>query len=163
LKYITTLLHGGAIATACLLAFGLSNTVAVGGTGSDAQVEGYKVLSMNEYVPNQRLGWYGYAPGAHPSFYHSWYLEPKGALCHVVMDEAGIGKDASLNKDDGNLLILDALRFGLWLRLRVNFPVAGVDLAHWISRPILQPRGVVFHAQGFAREALRALKYLHNR
>jgi hypothetical protein len=30
---------------------------------------------VHEYVPNQRLGWYGYAPGAQPSFYHSWYLE----------------------------------------------------------------------------------------
>jgi hypothetical protein len=26
---------------------------------------------VHEYVLNQRLGWYGYAPGAKPSFYHS--------------------------------------------------------------------------------------------
>src|ERR1700733_7796806 len=35
---------------------------------------------VHEYVVNQRLGWYGYAPGAKPSFYHSWYLEPRGAM-----------------------------------------------------------------------------------
>jgi hypothetical protein len=29
---------------------------------------------VHEYVLNQRLGWYGYVPGAEPSFYHSWYL-----------------------------------------------------------------------------------------
>src|SRR5258708_7433969 len=50
---------------------------------------------VHEYVLNQRLGWYGYVPGAKPSFYHSWYLEPEGAMCHVVMDEAGVGKDAA--------------------------------------------------------------------
>jgi hypothetical protein len=50
---------------------------------------------VHEYVPNQRLGWYGYAPGTTPSFYHSWYLEPRGAMCLVVMDEAGVGKDAA--------------------------------------------------------------------
>jgi hypothetical protein len=26
-------------------------------------------------------------PGAKPSFYHSWNLEPEGTMCHVVMDE----------------------------------------------------------------------------
>ncbi|MDB5975919.1 MAG: Polyketide cyclase/dehydrase [Nevskia sp.] len=60
---------------------------------------------VHEYVPNQRLGWYGYAPGAQPSFYHSWYLEPKGAMCRVVMDEAGIGKDAAgLRQSDETLM-----------------------------------------------------------
>src|ERR1700722_8857238 len=50
---------------------------------------------VHEYVLNQRLGWYGYVPGAKPNFYHSWYLEPRGAMCRVVMDEAGVGKDAA--------------------------------------------------------------------
>ena len=60
---------------------------------------------VHEYVSNQRLGWYGYAPGAKPSFYHSWYLEPQGAMCHVVMDEAGVGKDAAgLRKSDETLM-----------------------------------------------------------
>jgi uncharacterized protein YndB with AHSA1/START domain len=60
---------------------------------------------VHEYVPNQRLGWYGYAPGAKPSFYHSWYLEPSGAMCHVVMDEAGVGQDAAgLRKSDETLM-----------------------------------------------------------
>jgi hypothetical protein len=60
---------------------------------------------VHEYVLNQRLGWYGYAPGAEPSFYHSWYLEPEGTMCHVVMDEAGVGKDAAgLRKSDETLM-----------------------------------------------------------
>jgi hypothetical protein len=60
---------------------------------------------VHEYVSNQRLGWYGYVPGARPSFYHSWYLEPKGTMCHVVMDEAGVGKDAAgLRKSDETLM-----------------------------------------------------------
>jgi len=60
---------------------------------------------VHEYVLNQRLGWYGYVPGAKPSFYHSWYLEPRGAMCHVVMDEAGVGKDAAgLRKSDETLM-----------------------------------------------------------
>lgn len=60
---------------------------------------------VHEYVPNQRLGWYGYAPGTQPSFYHSWYLQPKGAGCHVIMDEAGIGKDAAaLRQSDETLM-----------------------------------------------------------
>jgi uncharacterized protein YndB with AHSA1/START domain len=61
--------------------------------------------TVHEFVPNQRLGWYGYAPGTKPSFYHSWYLEPKGRMCHVVMDEAGVGKDAAeLRKSDETLM-----------------------------------------------------------
>jgi hypothetical protein len=27
--------------------------------------------TVHEFVPKQRLGWFGYAPGAQPSFYHS--------------------------------------------------------------------------------------------
>jgi uncharacterized protein YndB with AHSA1/START domain len=60
---------------------------------------------VHEYLPNRRLGWYGYAPGAKPSFYHSWYLEPKGALCRVVMDESGVGADAArLRQSDETLM-----------------------------------------------------------
>jgi uncharacterized protein YndB with AHSA1/START domain len=60
---------------------------------------------VHEYVLNRRLGWYGYAPGTKPSFYHSWYLEPRGGMCQVVMDEAGIGKDAAaLLKSDETLM-----------------------------------------------------------
>ena len=60
---------------------------------------------VHEYVLNQRLGWYGYVPGAKPTFYHSWYLEPQGAMCQVVMDEAGVGKDAAaLRKSDETLM-----------------------------------------------------------
>jgi uncharacterized protein YndB with AHSA1/START domain len=60
---------------------------------------------VHEYVLNQRLGWYGYAPGTNPSFYHSWYLESKGTMCHVVMDETGVGKDAArLRQSDETLM-----------------------------------------------------------
>jgi uncharacterized protein YndB with AHSA1/START domain len=60
---------------------------------------------VHEYVPNQRLGWYGYVPGAQPSFYHSWYLQPIGGGCRVVMDEAGIGKHAAaLRQSDETLM-----------------------------------------------------------
>ena len=60
---------------------------------------------VHEYVLNQRLGWYGYAPGAKPSFYHSWYLEAEGTMCHVVTDEALVGKDAvALRTSDETLV-----------------------------------------------------------
>jgi uncharacterized protein YndB with AHSA1/START domain len=60
---------------------------------------------VHEYEPNRRLGWFGYAPGAEPSFYHSWYLQPKDGMCHVVMDEAGVGKDvAALRHSDETLM-----------------------------------------------------------
>jgi uncharacterized protein YndB with AHSA1/START domain len=60
---------------------------------------------VHEYEPNRRLGWYGYAPGTQPSFYHSWYLEPQGTMCRVVMDEAGVGKDAAgLRQSDETLM-----------------------------------------------------------
>jgi hypothetical protein len=37
--------------------------------------------------------------------YHSWYLEPEGGMCHVVMDEAGVGKDAAaLRRSDETLM-----------------------------------------------------------
>jgi hypothetical protein len=54
---------------------------------------------------DSKTSWYGYAPGTQPSFYHSWYLQPKGSRCHVVMDEAGIGKDvAALRQSDETLM-----------------------------------------------------------
>ena len=60
---------------------------------------------VHEYVLNRRLGWYGSVPGSPPSFYHSWYLEPEGTTCHVVMDEAGVGMDAAkLRKSDETLM-----------------------------------------------------------
>jgi hypothetical protein len=60
---------------------------------------------VHEYVQYTRLGWYGYAPGAQPTFYHTWFLTPQGADCMVVMDEAGIGKDAAhLRETDESLM-----------------------------------------------------------
>ncbi len=50
---------------------------------------------VNEFVPYTRIGWYGYAPGTAPSFYHTWYLKPQGDACLVVTDEVGKGNDAA--------------------------------------------------------------------
>jgi Polyketide cyclase / dehydrase and lipid transport len=49
---------------------------------------------VNEFTPYTRIGWYGYALGAAPFFYHTWYLKPRRDACRVVTDEVGKGKDA---------------------------------------------------------------------
>ena len=60
---------------------------------------------VNEFVPYTRIGWYGYAPGTAPSFYHTWYLKPRGDACMVVTDEVGKGKDAAhLRESDEGLM-----------------------------------------------------------
>jgi hypothetical protein len=60
---------------------------------------------VNEFVPYTRIGWYGYTPGAAPSFYHTWYLKPRGNACMVVTDEVGKGKDAAhLRESDEGLM-----------------------------------------------------------
>jgi uncharacterized protein YndB with AHSA1/START domain len=60
---------------------------------------------VNEFVPYTRIGWYGYAPGAEPSFYHTWFLTQTGDGCSVVTDEVGIGKDAAhLRETDESLM-----------------------------------------------------------
>jgi uncharacterized protein YndB with AHSA1/START domain len=60
---------------------------------------------VNEFVPYTRIGWYGYAPGAAPTFYHTWFLTQAGDGCHVVTDEVGMGKDAAhLRETDESLM-----------------------------------------------------------
>jgi hypothetical protein len=60
---------------------------------------------VNEFTPYTRIGWYGYAPGTARSFYHTWYLRPRGDACMVVTDEAGKGKDAAhLRESDAGLM-----------------------------------------------------------
>jgi uncharacterized protein YndB with AHSA1/START domain len=60
---------------------------------------------VNEFTPYTRIGWYGYTPGAAPTFYHTWYLKPQGAACLVVTDEVGKGKDAAhLRETDESLM-----------------------------------------------------------
>jgi Polyketide cyclase / dehydrase and lipid transport len=49
---------------------------------------------INEFVPFSRIGWFGYAPGSAPSFYHTWYLTQVGTACRVVTDEVGKGESA---------------------------------------------------------------------
>jgi hypothetical protein len=50
---------------------------------------------INEFVPFSRIGWFGYAPGTAPSFYHTWYLKAEGGGCRVVTDEVGKGESAA--------------------------------------------------------------------
>ena len=60
---------------------------------------------INEFVPHTRIGWYGYAPGTSPSFYHTWFLAPAADGCRVVTDEVGMGNDArQLRKTDESLM-----------------------------------------------------------
>jgi Polyketide cyclase / dehydrase and lipid transport len=60
---------------------------------------------INEFVPYARIGWYGYAPGAEPTFYHTWYLKPQSAACMVITDEVGKGGDAKkLRQTDEGLM-----------------------------------------------------------
>jgi uncharacterized protein YndB with AHSA1/START domain len=60
---------------------------------------------VNEFVPYTRIGWYGYAPGTAPNFYHTWFLTQSGDSCSVVTDEVGIGKDAAhLRETDEGLM-----------------------------------------------------------
>jgi uncharacterized protein YndB with AHSA1/START domain len=60
---------------------------------------------INEFVPFSRIGWYGYAPGASPAFYHTWYLQPQGGGCLAVTDEVGKGSDARhLRETDEGLM-----------------------------------------------------------
>jgi hypothetical protein len=60
---------------------------------------------VNEFTPYTRIGWYGYAPGTAPSFYHTWYLKTRGDACLVVTDEVGKGKDAvHLRETDRGLM-----------------------------------------------------------
>jgi uncharacterized protein YndB with AHSA1/START domain len=60
---------------------------------------------VNEFVPYSRIGWYGYAPGAKPTFYHTWYLSPDGSGCRTVTDEVGKGSDAThLRQTDESLM-----------------------------------------------------------
>jgi uncharacterized protein YndB with AHSA1/START domain len=60
---------------------------------------------INEFTPFSRIGWYGYAPGERPSFYHTWYLVGMGGSCRVVTDEVGRGTSAArLRETDESLM-----------------------------------------------------------
>jgi uncharacterized protein YndB with AHSA1/START domain len=60
---------------------------------------------IDEFTPFSRIGWYGYAPGEQPSFYHTWYLKPVGEGCLVATDEVGKGKSAAhLRETDESLM-----------------------------------------------------------
>lgn len=60
---------------------------------------------IREFVPFTRIGWYGYAPGTEPTFYHTWYLTRRDNGCQVVTDEVGNGHDAAnLRQTDEGLM-----------------------------------------------------------
>jgi uncharacterized protein YndB with AHSA1/START domain len=60
---------------------------------------------IHEFEPGRRVGWYGYAPGQPPAFYHTWLLTPANGGCMAVMEEAGKGKDpAQLRDTDQSLM-----------------------------------------------------------
>jgi hypothetical protein len=60
---------------------------------------------VNEFTPYTRIGWYGYAPGTAPSFYHTWYLKTRDNACLVVTDDVGKGEDAvHLRETDEGLM-----------------------------------------------------------
>jgi uncharacterized protein YndB with AHSA1/START domain len=60
---------------------------------------------VNEFIPCTRIGWYGYAPGSAPSFYHTWFLTQTADGCRVVTDEVGMGKNAAhLRETDESLM-----------------------------------------------------------
>ena len=60
---------------------------------------------INEFTPYSRIGWYGYAPGEKPSFYHTWYLTAAGESCLVVTDEVARGSSAAhLRQSDESLM-----------------------------------------------------------
>jgi hypothetical protein len=60
---------------------------------------------IHEFAPFSRLGWYGYAPGTKPTFYHTWFLARRGNGCLVVTDEVGNGPDAAnLRRTDEGLM-----------------------------------------------------------
>jgi len=60
---------------------------------------------IHEFIPFSRIGWYGYAPGTEPIFYHTWFLTPRGNACNVITDESGKGNDAvHLRETDEGLM-----------------------------------------------------------
>jgi uncharacterized protein YndB with AHSA1/START domain len=60
---------------------------------------------INEFVPFSRIGWYGYAPGETPSFYHTWFLTDTTGGCRVITDEVGRGASAKkLRETDEGLM-----------------------------------------------------------
>jgi Polyketide cyclase / dehydrase and lipid transport len=48
---------------------------------------------VQEYAPYSRLGWYGYAPGTAPAFYHTWLLQTRASGCLVNHGGSGAGQE----------------------------------------------------------------------
>ncbi|UDL94073.1 SRPBCC family protein [Lichenihabitans sp. PAMC28606] len=60
---------------------------------------------VHEFVPDSRIGWYGYTSGQAPAFYHTWYLTPAADGCMTVMEEVGKGAaPAHLRDTDEGLM-----------------------------------------------------------
>ena len=66
-----------------------------------------------EFDPFVRLGWYGYAPGEAPAFFHRWLIKPDGAGSLVITEETGIGPGAmQMRQEDEERMHRG---HGLWL------------------------------------------------
>jgi hypothetical protein len=50
--------------------------------------------TIHEFVPDNRLGWFGKGAGVDAVFYHTWLLVPAGDGCRVVTEEVVKGPDA---------------------------------------------------------------------
>lgn len=54
---------------------------------------GFPIKStVHEFIPNQRLGWFGGGTGIHA--YHTWLIVPKDDGCEVITEETQIGPSA---------------------------------------------------------------------
>jgi polyketide cyclase/dehydrase/lipid transport protein len=61
--------------------------------------------AIHEFVPNNRLGWFGKGTGVDAVFYHTWLLVPAADGCQVVTEEVAKGPGAiGFRKSDPNAL-----------------------------------------------------------
>jgi hypothetical protein len=61
--------------------------------------------TIHEFVPSNRLGWFGKGNGVDAIFYHTWLLLPTSDGCKVVTEEVANGPGAiAFRKSDPNAL-----------------------------------------------------------
>jgi hypothetical protein len=78
---------------------------------------GFPIKStVHEFVPNQRLGWFGSGDGIRA--YHTWLIVPRNGGCEVITEEGQVGPSAihynieqPTAMDDGHHWWLTALRY----------------------------------------------------
>ena len=82
------------------------------GTGIDFtwKTFGFPIKStVHEFVPNERLGWFGSGDGIRA--YHTWLIIPRGRGCEVIREESQVGPSA--------------------IRYNIEQPTAMYDGHHW--------------------------------